>query len=103
MRGLLLVEGSHTKLLVDESLVFSARGTVTIVSVVAESRLIQVAEMGHNCIDTTKESLILFNDIELITTATKSSNGLTQILRQNLQSSVCLFSTDEDFSNYSES
>ena len=53
MRWLLLIEGSHAELLVYERLVLAATWSVSIVRVVAEGWLVQVAKLGHHCIDST--------------------------------------------------
>ena len=59
MRRLLLVEWRHAELLVNQSLVLAARGSVAVMRVVAEGGFVQVAKVGHNRVHTSKEALIL--------------------------------------------
>ena len=66
---LLLIEWGHSKLLVHEGLVFTSRWSVAIVGVVAEGRVVEVAKMGHNCVDSTQESFILLDHVELVSAA----------------------------------
>ena len=100
MRGLLLIEGRHAELLVNKRLVLAATGPVTVVSIVAEGWLVQVSKLGHDCVDTAEEALIFLDHVELVGAATQSSDGLAEVLGQNLKRTICLLSTDEDLTNY---
>ena len=42
---------------------------------------------------------LTFNDIELISAASKTDNSLAKVLGQNLQSTICFLSTDEYFAH----
>ena len=55
--------------------------------------------MGHDSINATKETLIFFDDKELIAASTKSSDSLAQILRKDLQRAVCILATDENLTH----
>ena len=57
---MLLIERRHAEFLVHQRLVLAARWSIPIMRVVAEGRLVQVAEcMWHDSIDPAKETLIL--------------------------------------------
>ena len=67
MRWLLLVEGCHAELLMDEGLVLAARRSVPIVRVVAESMLVQVAKVGHHSVHTAQETFVFYrNESQLV-------------------------------------
>ena len=100
VRGLLLIKRRHTELLVSKGLVFTTRRSVSVMCIVSESRFIQIAKVGHDSVYSTKETLILFNNVELCAAASEASDGLTKVLRQNLKSAIRLLSTDENFSDY---
>ena len=100
MRGLLLVEGRHAKLLVHKCLVLSATGSVAIMCIVAEGWLVQVSKLGHNRVDTPHEALILLDHIQLVCAAAKARDSFAEVLRQYLEGAVCLLSTDEDLTHY---
>ena len=99
VRGLLLVEGSHTKLLVHQGLVLAAGWAVTVVCVVSEGGVVQVAKMGHHCVHSAQESFVLFDHVELVASTTKAGDGFSQVLRQNLEGSIGLLSADKDFAD----
>ena len=100
MRGLLLIERRHAKLLVDKRLVLSTTGPVTVMCVVAEGWFVQVAELGHDGIDSVYEAFIFLDHIELVRATTKTRNSLAEVLGQNLQRAICFLSTDEDLTDY---
>ena len=44
--------------------------------VVAEGGFVQVTKVGHNSIHTSKEALILFDNVELVTATAQARNSL---------------------------
>ena len=67
VRRLLLIEGRHAELLVHEGLVLAARRSVTVVRVVAESVLVQVAKVGHHSVHTAQETFVFYrNESQLV-------------------------------------
>ena len=67
--------------------------------VVSEGRVVQIAEMRHDSVDSTKESLVLLNHIQLVASTTETSDCFAEVLWQNLECSICLLSADEDFTD----
>ena len=59
MRRLLLVEGCHAELLMDEGLMLASRWSVAVVRVVAESAFVQVAQVRHYSVHTAQETFVL--------------------------------------------
>ena len=80
---------------------FPAAWSVTIMSVIAEGGLVQVAKLWHDSVDAAKEALILLNHVELICAASHARDRLTEVLGENLERSISLLSTDEYFTDYS--
>ena len=68
--------------------------------VISESSLVEVAQMGHHGVDAAQETLILFDNIKLIGTTTKTSDSFTKVLGQNLESPVCFLAADENLAYY---
>ena len=68
--------------------------------VITESSLVEVAQMGHHGVDTAQETLIFFDNIQLIGTTTKTSDSFTKILGQNLECPVCFLAADENLADY---
>ena len=99
VRRLLLVERRHAEWLVHRDILAAGR-SVTIVCVVSETALVQIAKMRHDCIDAPEETFILFNDEQLVTAASKAGNRFAQVLRQYLQRSICLLSADENLTDW---
>ena len=99
VRWLLLIKRRHAKLLMDESLMLTAAWSISVMCVVAEGRLVQVAELGHHGVDAAKETLIFFDDIELIGATSKSRDSFAQILWQYLERPIGLLAADEYFTN----
>ena len=99
VRGLLLVERRHTERLVHGD-VLATRGPVAIMSVVTETSLVQITQVGHDSVDATKETLILLNHEELVAAAAQARDRFAQVLRQNLERSIRLLTADEDLANY---
>ena len=56
----LLVEWRHAELLVHESLMLPARWSVSIMCVIPECSIIEVAQVWHHSIDASDEALILY-------------------------------------------
>ena len=100
MRGLLLIEGRHTELLMHKRLMLTAAGPVSVMCVVAEGWLIQVSELGHHSVDAAKETLVFLNNIELVSAATHTSDGFAEVLREDLEGAISLLSTDEYLTDY---
>ena len=99
VRWLLLIERRHAKLLMNKSLMLTATWSVSVMCVVAEGRLVQVAELGHHGVDAAKETLIFFDHIELICATSKSCDSFAQVLWQYLERPVGLLAADEHFTN----
>ena len=101
VRRLLLVERRHAEWLVHRD-ILATRRPVTIVCVVSETALVQIAKMRHDCVDATKETFIFLNDEQLVASAAESGDSFAQVLWQNLQCSICLLSADENLANYNK-
>ena len=98
MGCLLLVERGHAEWLMHWDVLATGR-SVPVMCVISETALVQIAQVRHDSVDTTKESLVFLNDKELVTAATESSDGLTQVLWQDLQRPIRFLSADEDLAN----
>ena len=70
--------------------------------VITESSLVEVAEMGHHCVDTAQETFIFLDHIQLIGTATKTCDRFAKILGQNLKGSIGFFAADENLADYNK-
>jgi hypothetical protein len=83
---LLLVKRSHAEFLVGKGLVLAARGTVAIVCVISEWRILFTVSLqvnlssGLECTDDSEESFILLNDKHLVAAATKSGDSFAEVL-----------------------
>ena len=98
VRSLLLVKWRHAEGLVHRDILAAGR-SVSIMCVISETALVQIAKMRHDCIDASKETFILFNDEQLVAAASKAGNSFAQVLRQYLQRSICLLSADENLTD----
>ena len=83
---------------------FPAWGPVSIVSVISKIWILAVFEARYDriqdMVNSSKETFILFNDINLLAATTQACDCFAKVLRENLQCAIRLFTTDEDLSNY---
>ena len=100
MRLVLLVEGGHAELLMDEGLVLPARRSVAVVSVIAEAAVVLVSQPRQHCVNSTQESFILLDHIELLATTSETGDCLAQVLGKHLQLPIRFLAANEDLANY---